>query len=135
VLVPLAREQGFEPDVTVVADEVIAGRPAPWMCFDCARRLNVYPPSAIVVVDDTVVGIEAGLNAGMWTVGVVDSGNLVGLSRDEFQRLDPATRTARCDAARRQLTFAGAHWAIDSVADLPALLPEIDDRLRTGDRP
>ncbi len=94
--------------------------------------MNVYPPSAIVVVDDTVVGIEAGLNAGMWTVGVVQSGNLVGLSRDEFQRLDPEDRQARCDVARQRLELAGAHFAVDTVADLPALLATIDDRLRTG---
>lgn len=38
------------------------------------------PMEAMVVVDDTVPGLEAGLNAGMWTVGVAKSGNELGFS-------------------------------------------------------
>jgi phosphonoacetaldehyde hydrolase len=135
VLVPLARQQGFAPDAVVCADDVAAGRPAPWMNWENARRLNVYPPAAIVVVDDTIVGIEAGRNAGMWAVGVVRSGNLIGLSVEELDRLDRAAQTARYEAARQQLDSSGAHFVIDTVADLPALLDQIDHHLRSGDRP
>lgn len=135
VLAPLARKQGFEPEATVVADDVPAGRPTPWMCFECARRLDVYPPAAIVVVDDTVVGVEAGRNAGMWTVGVVESGNLVGLSQEELQQLDPTVRAVRCDAARHALTVAGACFTIDTIAELPATLAGIDALLAAGEHP
>ena len=38
-------------------------------------------------VDDTVIGIEEGLNAGCWTIGLALSGNYVGLSHDEWIRL------------------------------------------------
>ena len=135
VLIPLARQQGFEPNAVVCADDVAAGRPAPWLCLENLRRLNVYPPAAVAVVDDTIVGIEAGLNAGMWTVGVVRSGNLVGLSAEEFARLDIATQAAQCSGARAQLEASGAHFVVDTVADLPPILDEIDQRLRSGDRP
>jgi phosphonoacetaldehyde hydrolase len=130
-----AQKQGFEPDAIVVADDVVAGRPAPWMCFECARRLNVYPPSSIVVVDDTTVGIKAGLNAGMWTVGIVQSGNLVGLSREEFSRLDSDSRRSLEEAARERLTCSGAHYLVDLVGELPSLLPGIEERLQRGERP
>jgi phosphonoacetaldehyde hydrolase len=135
VLVPLARDQGFIPDAIVCASDVSPGRPAPWMCFENARRLGVYPMEALVKVDDTTVGIEAGLNAGMWTVGIARSGNLVGLSEDELNQLQPEEQTARIQAATDELSRCGAHVVIDTIADLPAALTEFSDRLRNGERP
>jgi phosphonoacetaldehyde hydrolase len=63
ILVPLAAEQGYKPDVIVCADDIPAGRPAPWEIFENSKLLGVSPMSAIAKVDDTVVGIEAGRNA------------------------------------------------------------------------
>ncbi len=76
------------------------------MCFENARRLGVYPMEAIVKVDDTIVGIEAGLNAGMWTVGISRSGNIVGLSEDELNRLTPDEQ--RRESTQRNLNSSGA---------------------------
>jgi phosphonoacetaldehyde hydrolase len=135
VLVPLAREQGYIPDAIVCASDVSPGRPAPWMCFENARRLGVYPMEALVKVDDTTVGIEAGLNAGMWTVGIARSGNLVGLSEDELNQLKPEVQTARIQAATDELSHCGAHVVIDTIADLPAALTDFANRLRNGERP
>lgn len=135
VLLPLAREQGFEPEATIVSDDVHAGRPAPWMCYECASLLNVFPPCSVVVVDDTTVGVEAGLNAGMWTVGVAQTGNLIGLSLDEFLTLDATAKSSLTAAAHSALETSGAHYIIDSVGELPTLLPQIDRRLQRGDRP
>jgi phosphonoacetaldehyde hydrolase len=134
-LLPLARRQGYQPDVTITADDVSAGRPAPWMCLECARRLNVYPPAAVVVVDDTTVGIEAGRNAGMWTIGVALSGNLVGLSLDELSQLDSATRRTLGAGAKQRLSSAGAHFVLDTVAELPTLLVSFDALLQGGAGP
>ena len=61
-----------------------AGRPAPWMIFRCMEALNVYPPAAVVKVGDTVIDIEDGLNAGAWSVGVVDSSNEMSLTAAEL---------------------------------------------------
>jgi phosphonoacetaldehyde hydrolase len=130
-----AAEQGLTFDAMLCADDVPDGRPAPWMCLENARRLGVYPVQALVAVDDTTVGIEAGLNAGMWTVGVAKSGNLVGLSLAELNRLAPAMQQARVASARRQLDAAGAHFVIDSVADLPAALDKIEATLQAGATP
>ncbi len=34
-------------------------------------------------IDDTLAGVEEGLNAGMWTIGLTISGNEVGLALQE----------------------------------------------------
>jgi phosphonoacetaldehyde hydrolase len=135
ILVPLARAQGYEPDAIVCASDVSPGRPAPWMCFENARRLGVYPMESIVKVDDTTVGIEAGLNAGMWTVGIARSGNIVGLSEEELNRLTLNEQWARIEAAKQELQQCGAHMVIDTIADLPSALHELSQRLHSGDRP
>lgn len=135
VVLDEARRQGFTPDVMVCTDDVPAGRPAPWMCWENARRLNVFPAAAMVKIDDTPVGIEAGVNAGMWTVGVARTGNEMGLSLAELNELPADERDARLKKAYERLTASGAHYVIDGVADLMPVLDEIENRLATGERP
>jgi phosphonoacetaldehyde hydrolase len=135
IIVPLVHAQGYRPDAIVCASDVSPGRPAPWMCFENARRLGVYPMEAIVKVDDTTVGIEAGLNAGMWTVGITRSGNLVGLSEDELNRLPTEEQNQRVAAAAAELYQAGAHLAIDTIAELPIALEQIGEHVARGERP
>ena len=125
VAAPLRAGGGYEPDVIICADDVPAGRPAPWMIFRAAERLDVYPMSDVVVVDDTLVGIEAGLNAGAWTVAVTRTGNALGLSAADVARADHAELTARLKSAAEDFRRAGAHHVIESVADLLAVLEEI----------
>ena len=135
ILVPLARKQGYQPDAIVCASDVSPGRPAPWMCFENARRLGVYPMEAIVKVDDTTVGIEAGLNAGMWTIGIARSGNLVGLSEEELHKLSKEDQQRRVDAAMAEFYRSGAHYVVDSIADMPRALRQIAENLANGMRP
>ena len=135
ILVPLARKQGYQPDAIVCASDVSPGRPAPWMCFENARRLGVYPMEAIVKVDDTTVGVEAGLNAGMWTIGIARSGNLVGLSEEELDKLAKEEQQRRVNAAAAELYRCGAHFVVDSIADMPRVLRQISNELASGMRP
>ena len=128
ILEPAARRQGFAPDVSIAADQVPAGRPAPWMCLEAAKQLGVYPMAACVKVGDTPADIAEGLNAGMWTVGVTRTGNELGLSQQEVEALAAGDLARRLAAAAARLTQAGAHFVIESVADLPAVLDEIGAR-------
>jgi phosphonoacetaldehyde hydrolase len=130
VLDPLGRRGGFDPDVVICSDDVARGRPAPWMHFRAAEKLNAFPPSALVAVDDTPVGIEAGRNAGAWTVAVTKSGNSLGLSPAEAAALDPGELQRRIDVATAQFKTLGADYVIESVADLLPVLDEIANRLR-----
>lgn len=131
----LAAPQGYAPDVCVAASDVPRGRPAPDMSLKCALGLGVNSVRACVKVDDTIPGILEGLNAGMWTVGVTVSGNEIGLSQAEWQALPPAEQAERRAVATKRLAESGAHYVIDSVAGLPAVIETINRRLAAGDRP
>lgn len=124
VVAPLARAGGYEPDVIICADDVPRGRPAPWMIFRAAERLDVYPMTSIVIVDDTPVGIAAGRNAGVRTVAVTRTGNALGLSREEVDRMEPSVLASRLDEIAADFRAQGAHYVIESVADL---IPVLDD--------
>lgn len=134
-LLPVAAARGYTPDNLVCAGDLAAGRPTPLMMYKCFLDLAVWPARHVVKVDDTVPGIAEGLAAGSWTVGVAMSGNALGLSLDEANALTEADRAIRRAAAVQELTEAGAHFVIDSVADLPPVLDRIEGRLVRGEGP
>lgn len=129
-MIPVSAEKGYKPDFSVASDEVPAGRPAPWMAIQNAQLMNVYPLSAVVKVGDTVTDIEEGLNAGMWTIGIAKTGNLLGMTEDEANQLDAETLDSRLTSIRQTLYQTGAHFVIDSVADILPILDEIEARMR-----
>jgi phosphonoacetaldehyde hydrolase len=135
VLLPHATRQGYAPDCALCPDDVGAGRPQPWMIYENAVRMRVYPLEAVVKVGDTISDIEEGLNAGAWAVAVVQTGNMIGLTEDQWRALPQAERTVRLQDARRKLLDAGAHYAIDTLADLVSVVDQIEVRLRAGERP
>lgn len=134
-VLPRAAAAGYEPDNLVCAGELAQGRPSPLMMYRTMADLGVYPPSAIVKVDDTTPGIEEGLAAGTWTVGITASGNEVGLSLEEWLALAPADRRARADRAGDVLRRVGAHYLIDTVADLMPVIDQIEQRMAAGEHP
>lgn len=129
LVAPIAAKQGYSPDVIVCPDEVRQGRPAPWLNFRIAEHLDIYPLDTVVVVDDTPVGIQAGLNAGAWTVAISETGNSMGLSESEVAALPESERQARLDSITAEFLLCGAHYVIRSVADLPGVLDQITERL------
>ena len=134
-ILPLAADQGYAPDVVVCAGETAQGRPSPLMMWKTLVELEAWPARACVKVDDATVGIGEGLEVGVWTVGLSASGNGVGLSMDALASLPPGERAARIEAADKALREAGAHYVVESVADLGPVLAEIETRITRGERP
>ena len=135
VLVPLARASGYSPDCMICVSDVSQGRPAPDMALEAMKRLGVSDPARCVKVGDTVADIHEGLNAKMWSIGVVDHGNEVGLSRAEFEAT-PAPKGAELrKTAQRRLANAGAHYVANTIRDILTCIDTIDKRLATGERP
>lgn len=125
-----AARQGYRPDASVCPDEAGGGRPAPWMLMKCAQLLNVYPPVTCVKIGDTVVDVEEGKNAGMWTIGLTRSGNLVGLDGERWGELPEAEKEVQLTRARRLLLEAGADYVVEDLASCNLALAEIEERLK-----
>jgi phosphonoacetaldehyde hydrolase len=137
VLLEKAREQGFSPDATVAGDEVEQGaRPKPFMIYKNLDLMDAWPIQSVVKVDDTVGGVGEGLNAGCWTVGVSIYSNYMDINHiDEVSKLSPEEFERRHAATREKLQVAGAHYVIDSILDLEAVIEDINARLARGERP
>lgn len=127
-VLPVAAAQGYAPDTVVCSDDLPEGRPAPLGMYRCFVDLGVYPPAAVLKVDDTAPGIAEGLAAGCVTVGVALSGNAVGRTPEDLAAMTPQQRAAVRRDATDTLTRAGADHVIDTVADLPALIDRIETR-------
>jgi len=130
-----AKEQGYEPDITLCAEDAPRGRPAPYLLFEAAKQLDVFPMQSIVKVDDTILGVEAGVNAGCWSIGITQTGNLLGLSEVEIQALSSDELNNQTSEISRQFQAAGAHLAIDSVRQMEQTLRRIDTAIEAGSFP
>ena len=130
-----ASQRGYGPDSSVCAGDVPAGRPEPWMCLENAKNLGVYPMESIVKVDDTLPGIDEGLNAGMWSIGLAKTGNEIGLNQEEIEALTADELQVKLEGAYRRMWQVGAHYVVDGIWDVPIVLDLIDERLSRGERP
>lgn len=135
VLLAEAKKRGYTPDSSVCAAQVPAGRPYPWMCLQNAMNLQVFPMEAFVKVGDTLPDIAEGLNAGMWTIGLAKTGNELGLTEQQIAALPPEEIKVRLARAYQRMSQAGAHYVVDSIAEVRPLLDDINSRLARGERP
>jgi len=132
VLVEAGRKAGYIPDCNLCPGDVGAGRPHPFMIYENAVRLQVYPLEAIVKIGDTAADIREGLNAGTWSIGIAATGNMVGLPQKEFEALSASQRDTLLVSARAELEKAGAHYVVHSVGEVDSALDAIDARLRSA---
>ncbi len=135
LVIEAAARQGYIADSNVCVSQVRAGRPEPWMLIQNMVNLGIYPPAAVVKVDDTPPGIAEGLNAGAWAVGLAKTGNEVGLSLEDSNAASPAELEALLSRARETLRRAGAHYVVDSIADMPGVVDDINRRLARDEKP
>ncbi len=135
VLLPETARRGYAPDTIVAATDVPAGRPYPFMCLKNVIDLQISSVEGCVKVDDTLAGIQEGLNAGMWTVGVAMTGNEVGMPEAALAALTPTARAELRATAYRRMLGAGAHYVIDGISDLLPVIDAIESRMSCGERP
>lgn len=124
-VLPIAKAQGYAPENLVCSDDLKEGRPGPLGMYQTFVDLGVYPPDAVIKVDDTLPGIAEGVAAGCISVGVTLSGNYAGLTVDEMNALSEAEKDHIRNIAGKKLKEAGADYVIDTVADLPALIEQL----------
>ncbi len=136
VLLPIAVGEGIAIDHAVAGDDLPAGgRPGAHMALANMLALHLPNVRRCVKVDDTEPGIHEGRNAGMWTVGLALSGAPAGLTLAEY-RSSPKEHLQRLrDEVGRRHRAAGAHYVIDTVAELLPVLDAIERRIGAGEHP
>lgn len=135
-LIARAAQAGFAPARVICCDDVAHSRPSPLGMQACMQTLGLLGQSgAVVKVDDTAPGLQEGINAGCWTVGVAASGNALGWSWEQWVQASEDEREHALVDARRSLREAGAHVVVDSVAELRAALALLEARINQGEQP
>jgi phosphonoacetaldehyde hydrolase len=134
-IIPVAADNGFAPDCVITSSEVPNGRPAPYMCYLNAMRLNVYPLNKMIKIGDTTADIFEGLNAGMWTIGITQTGNEFGLSEADFLKLGIQDVIRNTAAAATKLYRAGAHYIVNGIWDCLPVIQHINERIERGETP
>lgn len=129
VVVPAAAEKGYRTDNCVTSDGLPAGRPYPYMIYKNMCDLTVPSRLSVVKYGDTISDIKEGVNAGVWSVGVILGSNEMGLTEDEVKQLPEAELKKRMAAVRNRMYAAGAHYVVDSICELPALIESINARM------
>jgi len=77
------KNNGLLYDAVVCNDEVILGKPEPFMLYKIANRLNVSTNKCIKVGESTI-SVYEGLNAKIDTLNVIDSSNYMGIDEQIF---------------------------------------------------
>lgn len=123
IVVPEAAKQGYCPDCWFSPDSTGgAGRPYPYMIFRNMEQLRLSSVKAIVKAGDTVSDIKEGVNAGAWSVGIIEGSSELGFSEKEWERLSASEKTAAAKRAEASFRNAGAHFVIQNMAELPGLV-------------
>lgn len=109
--------------------------PAPNACWQALMDLNVSSLDGCVLVSGEPRLLQAGLNAGLWTIGLASCGSLCGLAPGEWQALSQREREQLRGKATMQLFGLGVHSVIDHLGELDTCLADISLRRLKGEKP
>ena len=130
-------KQGYKPDASVAGDEVTSGaRPSPHMLYKNLDMLSITPIQSVVKVDDTTSGIGEAVNAGCWGIGVTRYSNYMDVDTPEDgKKLSEDEIKKRVAKTKDILEKAGAHYILESIADIEPVIEDINKRIARGERP
>ena len=132
-----AAKQGYKPDSSVAGDDVKNGaRPGPHMVYKNLDMLGITPIQSVVKVDDTISGLGEAVNAGCWGVGVTRYSNYMDVdSLEDVEKLSKDEIKKKLTKTHGLLEKAGAHYVIESIAEIEPVIADINKRLAAGERP
>ncbi|WP_274950122.1 phosphonoacetaldehyde hydrolase [Bacteroides cutis] len=129
VVIPIAEKKGYKTDTCVTSDHLPGGRPKPYMIYQNMCLLDVPSRFSVLKYGDTIADIREGVNAGVWSVGVVMGSNELGLSEEETRNLSMGELKCRMAKVRDRMYAAGADYVVDTIAELPMLIEDINERM------
>ncbi len=136
VVVSNAADKGYRPDCYFTADDTQSmGRPYPYMIYRNMEELKLSAAWKVVKVGDTASDIKEGLNAGVWSVGVVIGSSEMGLSQEEFESLTQTEKDQAISKTEQSFKQHGAQFTIKTMSELPQLIEQINQMISEGKRP
>lgn len=130
VVRPAAAAKGYRVDNLVTPDGLPAGRPAPYMVYKNMIELAIDSPECVVKVGDTIADIREGLNAKVWSVGIVTGSNELGLDEAEYAAMPAGELDEMKAKVRNKMIAAGADFVLDNITELPACIEGVNARLK-----
>ncbi|WKC37091.1 HAD family phosphatase [Ectopseudomonas chengduensis] len=109
--------------------------PAPDSCWQALSQLDVERLDGCVVVSGNPLLLQAGLNAGCWTIGLAACGPLCGYALTDWQALSPSDQEHLRAEATLQLYRLGVHSVVDHLGEIEASLDDIGVRRSKGEKP
>ena len=132
-VIPAAEKLGYVPDCVITPDITGLGRPTPFMLFECMKQLKVFPVKSVVKVGDTIADILEGKNAGVWSIGLLEGSNLLGLREEEYQNLSEKVLEELKKETTMKYKNAGADIVIDNIKELPAVIERLNQMMEQGE--
>lgn len=126
VVRPGAAAKGYVVDNLVTPDNLPAGRPAPYMIYKNMIDLAIPSVDNVVKVGDTIADIKEGVNAKVWSIGIITGSNEMGITEEEYNRRTPDELAALKQEVRERMMAAGAHFVLDNITELPACIEKIN---------
>lgn len=126
VVRPSAAAKGYVVDNLVTPDNLPAGRPAPYMIYKNMIDLAIPSVDNVVKVGDTIADIKEGVNAKVWSIGIITGSNEMGITEEEYNRRTPDELAALKQEVRERMKAAGAHFVLDNITELPACIEKIN---------
>ncbi len=109
--------------------------PAPDSIWQSLALLEVERLEGCVLIASDPHLLLAGLNAGLWCIGLATCGPLCGLALADWQALNASEREKLRALATLELYRLGAHSVIDHPGELPACLLDLAARRGKGEKP
>lgn len=109
--------------------------PAPDACWQALVDLQVERLDGCVLISGEPRLLKAGLNAGLWTIGLAACGPLCGQAPADWQALAAAERDQLRTRATLTLYRLGVHAVIDQLSELAPCLIDLDSRRKKGEKP
>lgn len=120
------KDKAHQPDVVVTGSEVKNGRPFPDMINKNMEMMNLSDPAAIINIGDTIVDIESGKNAGVYSVGVLVGSSEMGLTHEEFENLSEEEKQVKIEETKKSFIEAGADNVITHITEITKLISELE---------
>ena len=99
------------------------------MIYQYMIDLAIPSVQSVIKYGDTIADIKEGVNAGVWTVGVILGSNEMGLTQEETGKLPAEELNRRMAAVRKRMYMAGAHYVVNTIAELPEIIEIINHKM------